>query len=308
MLGFSLSPGGLLLPYHIGALASLEHNGYLKDTTPLAGSSAGSIAVVAHACNIDSRRVLDATIQVSEQCKRKGGARGNLLSPLREALEEIVDEEAFQQLKQRQGMTGVAYRQVFPQNIPILQTDFESRDQLIQSVLHSSTFPFFTLNWPCAIDMTQGFIPRLMVDGYFTVPRNRFGCPDFDLATMKNDNNNESGNGKESKSSSNVSSKIVDRTVTVSVFPHDAIGIDVSEEENQISPLNDNVRMGDLFELATEASSPEALMGVYESGWADAERWCLEEDKRRQQQQQQQEGQRQQSKNQSTKHGMVPQQ
>lgn len=30
MLGFSLSPGGLLLPYHLGALASLSYHGFLS--------------------------------------------------------------------------------------------------------------------------------------------------------------------------------------------------------------------------------------------------------------------------------------
>jgi len=41
MIGFSLSPGGLLLPYHMGVLSTLSDKGYITDKTPLAGSSAG---------------------------------------------------------------------------------------------------------------------------------------------------------------------------------------------------------------------------------------------------------------------------
>ncbi|KAL4580947.1 hypothetical protein LXL04_017153, partial [Taraxacum kok-saghyz] len=47
--GFSFSAAGLLFPYHLGVAKFLIEKGYIKDTTPLAGSSAGAIvcAVVA---------------------------------------------------------------------------------------------------------------------------------------------------------------------------------------------------------------------------------------------------------------------
>ena len=41
MLGFSFSPGGLLFPYHLGVITSLEYHGRLDDTVHLAGASAG---------------------------------------------------------------------------------------------------------------------------------------------------------------------------------------------------------------------------------------------------------------------------
>jgi hypothetical protein len=47
MIGFSLSPGGLLLPYHLGVLDALQYHSFLDDTTPIAGSSAGTCIVVA---------------------------------------------------------------------------------------------------------------------------------------------------------------------------------------------------------------------------------------------------------------------
>jgi len=39
--GFSFSPGGLLFPYHLGVITSLEYHGKLDDTVHLAGASAG---------------------------------------------------------------------------------------------------------------------------------------------------------------------------------------------------------------------------------------------------------------------------
>ena len=39
VVGFSLSPGGLLLPYHLGVLAALRESGRLDKTVPIAGSS-----------------------------------------------------------------------------------------------------------------------------------------------------------------------------------------------------------------------------------------------------------------------------
>ena len=57
-VGFSLSPGGLLLPYHLGALASLAYHGFLTEKTPLAGSSAGAIAVASQASGVNLFKVI----------------------------------------------------------------------------------------------------------------------------------------------------------------------------------------------------------------------------------------------------------
>ena len=97
-IGFSLSSGGLLLPYHLGVLDSLEYHGYLTPETPIAGASAGAIATATKACSIHSELILDDTIGISKICETMGGARGNLLPLLRERLEHRVDEDRFQAL------------------------------------------------------------------------------------------------------------------------------------------------------------------------------------------------------------------
>lgn len=248
-IGFSLSPGGLLLPYHLGVLDGLKYHGYLNDATPLAGSSAGAIAAAAHACSVDSRVVLDATIDVSHRCASLGGARGRLLPLLREKLDVFLNEECFDNMLKREGGVAIAYRQLFPSNRPILQTDFKERKDIIDAVCYSSMFPFFATNWPAALDTSER-IPKVMVDGFFTVPRDRFGCPDFKMADVN-----------------------VDRTVMVSVFPRDSVGLTAASPEDCICPAED-VSASTLLQLATEASSASSLIAVYESGFEDAERWC----------------------------------
>lgn len=271
--GFSLSPGGLLLPYHLGALEALKFNGKIHHSNvPIAGASAGAIATACFACQLDSRVVLDATIDISDRCAEMGGARGRLLPLLREKLNELITEEEFECLQQRNGETVITYREVFPRNVPVMQKEFHSKEDLHSAVCYSSMFPFFATNWPAAIDVSSrssgGGIkfPRIVVDGFFAVPRERFGCPDFNLANVP-----------------------VDRTVSICVFPNEISrissssnsAIDNSDESENSN--NDDVicpeyegpeQLSRLFQLATESSSRKALTEVYESGWADAERWC----------------------------------
>jgi len=109
-------------------------------------------------------------------------------------------------------------------------------------------------------------LPRLVVDGYFTVPRERFGCPIFpEMAD-------------------------VDRTVTVSVFPTDFVGLNsVTEECDRIGPdLSDCTSpeemmavMTNLLREATEASTAEQHYDMFDRGIADAERWCVGEEERK---------------------------
>jgi len=49
---FDAISGGLLFPWHIGVLSGLAYNNALDDSNPLAGSSAGSIAVASHGAGV----------------------------------------------------------------------------------------------------------------------------------------------------------------------------------------------------------------------------------------------------------------
>lgn len=273
-VGFSFSPGGLLLPYHLGVLDCLQANHYLLADTPIAGASAGAIAVATHACAIDSKLILDDSIKISQTCQEMGRARGNLLPLLRRQLEHRVDADRFQAVLDRPGETVISYYELFPSFRPIHQVDFNHKEEFIDSVCHSSTFPFFSSNWPVALDHAGGstksmrlfgqtkslIIPRLVVDGYFAAPRDRFGCPDFEEAGVA-----------------------VNRTVVVSVFPKEVVGLNKGlKNDGIICPdlIDDGIgQSSDLLRLATQPSEPEELMAVYDSGYQDAENWCQKESK-----------------------------
>jgi hypothetical protein len=175
---------------------------------------------------------------------------------LREEMAKNIGETEFEYLQNRPGAVGIAYKEIFPRNRPYLQTEFQDKHDLINSVCHSSMFPFFATNWPCALDTSSGRIPRLVVDGFFTVPRERFGCPDFSHAGIE-----------------------VERTVSICVFPHESIGLDASSPNDVISPQVEEGggQMPRLLRLATESSSREELAALYESGFQDGERWCRAE-------------------------------
>eukprot|EP00590_Aulacoseira_subarctica_P005649 CAMPEP_0172429132 /NCGR_PEP_ID=MMETSP1064-20121228/49211_1 /TAXON_ID=202472 /ORGANISM="Aulacoseira subarctica , Strain CCAP 1002/5" /LENGTH=333 /DNA_ID=CAMNT_0013174335 /DNA_START=8 /DNA_END=1009 /DNA_ORIENTATION=- len=314
-LGFSLSPGGLLFPYHLGVLSSLEHRGYITDQTPLAGSSAGAIAVASHAARVDPMEALNGCIRISEQCMASGGsggARGRLMNLLEKELDDMLPHDAHTIVNNRDGLIGFAWKEIFP--LPtknVLATKFNNREDFIEAVVNSSMFPFFTSNLPFVVRRSSTIskqkkdkeedkniefanmetldnkdydtdstspteevarpkklilpvltLPRLVVDGFFTVPRQRFGCPIFPP---------HSG---------------VDREVTVSVFPHDTIGLTASEPHNQISPILEEgedsaTLLQMLFQAAVNPSTAREHERIFERGYRDAIRWADEEDRRR---------------------------
>jgi hypothetical protein len=256
VVGFSLSPGGLLLPYHLGALGALKHRGHIGGGTPLAGASAGSIAATSVAADINLRRILDATVDVCNHCVEQGGARGNLLPLLRRHLSEQIREEQFVNVLCRQGKVVIAYKELFPRFRNVLQTEFHDRNDLMNAVCHSSMFPFFTSNFPASLDLSNGIhSPRVVVDGAFTA-LDRIGIPEFADAGVH-----------------------VDRTVRISVLPRNLVGENCcGPREDCISPHWEGAyQLGRLTRLAIHGSHKQELFSLYESGWNDAERWCREE-------------------------------
>lgn len=217
---------------------------------------------------------MEGCIRMSDACENMGGARGNLLSLLVEELELLLPSDAHEIVNERPGLTGLAYKEVFPRSKNILATQFRTRQELKEAICNSSMFPFFTSPWPCLIrpssvdknanepnvdgamiSSVEKYLPRLIVDGYFTVPRERFGCPILD--------------------------DYVTRTVTVSVFPHQSIGcVKESEICDRISPIlkeqeNPSYELNDMIRMAINPSSRQSLVALYERGISDAEKWSI---------------------------------
>ncbi|CAK7357016.1 unnamed protein product [Dovyalis caffra] len=72
--GFSFSAAGLLFPYHLGVAHLLIEKGYIKETTPLAGSSAGAIVCAVVASGASMHEALTVTKVLAEDCRLNGTA------------------------------------------------------------------------------------------------------------------------------------------------------------------------------------------------------------------------------------------
>lgn len=66
-LGFSFSPAGLLLPYHLGVASLLRDRRVITPATPLGGSSAGALVAILIGLDIPVKRALEACNEINEQ-------------------------------------------------------------------------------------------------------------------------------------------------------------------------------------------------------------------------------------------------
>lgn len=137
--GFSFSPGGLLFPYHLGVITSLEHHGRLTDSVHLAGASAGAIAVASHAAKTPPARALEAAFRVCDACETQfnGKAIGNLLPLLKIEMDRVLEPDAHTIINEREGVVALAHRELFPNNRPVLTTRFDTKDELVEAVCDS---------------------------------------------------------------------------------------------------------------------------------------------------------------------------
>ena len=282
LIGFSFSPGGLLLPYHLGVLASLDHHGFISHTTPLAGSSAGSIAVASHASGVSPHRALEASIRVSSHCYNPFFLpAGRLMEALRHEMDEILPKDAHHVINERQGLTVLAHRELYPTPRSRLVTQFDTRECLMDAVCDSSMFPFFTSNKVArAVRRRNEKYQRLVVDGIFAVSPERLGCPDFDqVDDIAGEERYVIKRGK-----MEVGQK-PHRTVMVSCFPTELLSLSKNNAKYDVIgsklDLANPIRHGaGLVKMACLASSRKELTNLYEQGWKDGEEWAKKEERR----------------------------
>mmetsp|Transcript_50676 Transcript_50676/g.163683 ORF Transcript_50676/g.163683 Transcript_50676/m.163683 type:complete len:297 (+) Transcript_50676:141-1031(+) len=165
-LGFTFTPGGLLFPYYVGIAYSLKEEGLVSPTTPVGGSSAGSIVAAALACGVEEETVLSGLAALVEDVRS-----GTRLNPaLRKQLDVLMPEDAARLAMEHN--LAVGYLRVTPWPKACIVTEWESKADLIDTVCASCNWPFFFSRWPLVWCRGQ-----LALDGFFSVPRSRFGCP-----------------------------------------------------------------------------------------------------------------------------------
>ncbi|KAG6495610.1 patatin-like phospholipase domain-containing protein 2 isoform X1 [Zingiber officinale] len=158
--GFSFSAAGLLFPYHLGAAQFLLENGYIKETTPLAGSSAGAVVCAVIASGKSMQEALIATKILAEDCRLKGTAF-RLGAVLRGVLNTFLPEDVH---TRSNGRIRVAITQLLWRPKGLLVDHFDSKEDLIDAVFTSSFIPGYLAPRPATL-----FRNRLCIDGGLTL-------------------------------------------------------------------------------------------------------------------------------------------
>ena len=171
-VGISFSPAGLLTPFHLGAVYQLRKCSMIDCEVTLAGSSGGALAAVTTALNIDEYSSLQSCVEIAKFC-RENGAFASLRGALDEQMHKILPLDAHKMLNERAGRTLLAYRQIYPSNVPSIVSFFDSYTDLCDVLRASCTIPVWFSGYP-AVKVRDGF----GVDGIFAVDFSRFGCPD----------------------------------------------------------------------------------------------------------------------------------
>ncbi|PSS02859.1 Patatin-like phospholipase domain-containing protein [Actinidia chinensis var. chinensis] len=158
--GFSFSAAGMLFPYHLGVAQYLIEKGYIKDTTPLAGSSAGAIVCVVIASGASMQEALTATKMLAEDCRLRGTAF-RLGAVLRNILDKFLPEDIH---IRSNGRIRVAVTQILWRPRGLLVDQFDSKEDLIDALFTSSFIPGYLAPRPATV-----FRNRFCVDGGLTL-------------------------------------------------------------------------------------------------------------------------------------------
>lgn len=158
--GFSFSAAGLLFPYHLGVAQFLIEKGYIKETTPLAGSSAGAIVCAVIASGASMEEALNATKILAEDCRNRGTAF-RLGAVLRDVLDKFLPDDAH---IRSSGRVRVAVTQILWRPRGLLVDQYDSKEDLINAVFTSSFIPGYLAPRPATL-----FRNRLCIDGGLTL-------------------------------------------------------------------------------------------------------------------------------------------
>lgn len=164
-LGVSFAPGGLLFPYYFGVAVALRDAGLITPSTPVGGSSAGAIVAAAVACEVPEAVVLDGLSSLVADVRAGVGLR----VAVRQQLLALLPDDA---VARASGRLTVCYQRVLPWPRSMLVSEWSSKEDLVDTICASCNWPFFFSRWPLVWVRNS-----LATDGFFALPRSRFGCP-----------------------------------------------------------------------------------------------------------------------------------
>nr|GME08981.1 patatin-like phospholipase domain-containing protein 2 isoform X1 [Ipomoea batatas]GME08984.1 patatin-like phospholipase domain-containing protein 2 isoform X1 [Ipomoea batatas]GME19549.1 patatin-like phospholipase domain-containing protein 2 isoform X1 [Ipomoea batatas] len=258
--GFSFSAAGLLFPYHLGVSQFLIEKGYIKDTTPLAGSSAGAIVCATIASGSSMQEALQATKELAKDCRLKGTAfrlgavlRNILIETLpddihirsngrvrsKSKLFSLLDFSYKFDLSFLPSVDSIAFIVVAVTEIlwrprGLLVDQFDSKEDLINAVITSSFIPGYLAPRPVTM-----FRNRVCIDGGLTLFMPPTSAPE---------------------------------TVRVCAFPASRLGLRGIGISPDCNPEN-RATARQLFNWALEPAEDDILDMLFELGYADAAVW-----------------------------------
>ena len=172
-VGVSFSPAGLLTPFHLGVASRLKELGWIRSSTALAGASGGALAAVISALEVPSSVSLGSCCKIAERCRDQGTYR-TLSLALRDELELRISPSAADELNSRQAPTRIGYTEISPAFFtPRFVDQFANREDLLAVVTASCCIPFYFSG-----SLAPAVRGGLGCDGFFAMPRHRFGCPE----------------------------------------------------------------------------------------------------------------------------------
>eukprot|EP01054_Gregarina_sp_Poly1_P005860 Gregarina_sp_Poly_1__5859@NODE_308_length_9647_cov_165_896660_g265_i0_p3_GENE_NODE_308_length_9647_cov_165_896660_g265_i0NODE_308_length_9647_cov_165_896660_g265_i0_p3_ORF_typecomplete_len595_score63_15Patatin/PF01734_22/1_6e03Patatin/PF01734_22/1_1e06_NODE_308_length_9647_cov_165_896660_g265_i036185402 len=169
-LGFSFSPAGLLLPYHLGVIAYLTHADVLRPEVPLSGASAGAIAIAVAALDLPLEQTMMAVYRMEKTLRDRGSTRGQLKDLLEAELRYVLPSNCHEIMSTRKAHASIIYTRVnFWKCMSVAK--FTDKNDVIACILASCNIPFYFGKGPVLECRGQW-----AVDGYFS-DRKNFGCP-----------------------------------------------------------------------------------------------------------------------------------
>ncbi|KAI8470390.1 MAG: acyl transferase/acyl hydrolase/lysophospholipase [Monoraphidium minutum] len=142
-LGFGFSAGGLLFPFYCGVVEELTSLGVIRENTPLAGASAGSLIVACARSGLPMSTILEACYALAADCRAKG-TRFRLGPVLEGVLQELLPPGA---AASASGRTYVAVTRVLPRDGPLLAPElvghFKDKSDLIEALMTSCHIPVY---------------------------------------------------------------------------------------------------------------------------------------------------------------------
>ncbi|UKK03016.2 hypothetical protein MACK_003118 [Theileria orientalis] len=188
-IGFSFSPSGFLMPYHLGVLSYLCENNAINCTVPIAGASSGSLSICASVVLngfINCMNVIEGSSQMLRSMHignldRTSAKESNsedhevpetLDDIVRTTLSEILGEGCYQFINERIGSLTIGYSVIRQLRFkPVSNSHFLSVSDLINCLRASSYIPIIS---------SKDFVyykGEACYDGQLSLNKS-FGCPE----------------------------------------------------------------------------------------------------------------------------------